>query len=162
MAKSDRRAAPIFFGPCTLRRGAPVRFPPAFALADTDATCGEEIAQALRLISLGVDEKILALEMVGVFEGDGKSLILPSIVFQAQGFCLEGAKEAWADFVGFAIGVQDGSFFSAFGGLRLKFSYSLPIVPISRRFDHIPCGASRSSFTSHIRLRPVVTTTASK
>jgi hypothetical protein len=86
-----------------------------------DASCGEEVAQALCLISLGVDEKILALEMVGVFEGGGKSLILPSIVFQGQGFCLEGAIEAWADFVGFAIEVQDGSFFSALGGCGVKF-----------------------------------------
>jgi hypothetical protein len=84
--------------------------------AVTDASCGEEIAQALCLISLGVDEKILALEMVGVFEGGGKSLILPSIIFQGQGFCLEGAIEAWADFVGFAVDVQNGSFFSAVGG----------------------------------------------
>ncbi len=62
--------------------------------ADTDSSCGEEIAQALCLISLRVDEKILALEMVWVFEGGGKSLILPSIVFKAQGFCLQGAIEA--------------------------------------------------------------------
>jgi hypothetical protein len=86
-------------------------------LTDPGACCGEEIAQALCLISLGADEKILTLEMVGVFQGGGKSLILASIVFKAQGFCLEGAIEAWADFVGFAIEVQDGSFFSAFGGL---------------------------------------------
>jgi hypothetical protein len=87
---------------------------------DTDASCGEKIAQALCLISLRVDEKILALEMVGVFQGGGKSLILPSIVFEAQGFCLQGAIEAWGDFVGFAIEVQNGRFFSAFGGLRGK------------------------------------------
>jgi hypothetical protein len=72
------------------------------------------------LISLSVDEKILALEMAQVFQGGGKSLILPSIVFKAQGFCLQGAIEAWADFVGFAIEVQNRSFFSAFGGLRGK------------------------------------------
>ena len=94
-------------------------------LTGTDASGGEEIAQALRLISLGVDEKILALEMVGVFEGGGKSLILASIVFQGQGFCLEGVIEAWADFVGFAIEVRDGSFFSAFGGLRGKVFLTL-------------------------------------
>ena len=85
--------------------------------ADTGASCGEEIAQAPGLISLSFDEKILALEMVGVFQGGGKSLVLLSIVFQAQGFCLEGAIEARADFEGFAIEVQNGSFFSAFGGL---------------------------------------------
>jgi len=94
-------------------------------LTDTDASCGEEIAQALCLISLGVDEKILALEMVGVFEGGGKSLILASIVFKGEGFCLEGAIEAWADFVGFAVEVQNGSFFSAFGGLRARVFLTL-------------------------------------
>jgi hypothetical protein len=72
------------------------------------------------LISLNVDEKILALEMAQVFQGGGKSLIMPSIVFKAQGSCLQGAIEAWADFVGFAIEVQNRSFFSAFGGLRGK------------------------------------------
>jgi hypothetical protein len=61
---------------------------------DTDATDGEEIAQAPGLISLCLDEKILAPEMVGVFQGGGKNLILPSIVFEAQGFCVEGAIEA--------------------------------------------------------------------
>jgi hypothetical protein len=45
------------------------------------------------LISLGVDEQILALEVVGVFEGGSKSLILASIVFQAQDLCLQGAIE---------------------------------------------------------------------
>jgi hypothetical protein len=44
-------------------------------LADTNATCGEEIAQSLCLISLGFDEKNLALKMVGVFQGGGESLI---------------------------------------------------------------------------------------
>jgi hypothetical protein len=72
------------------------------------------------LISLRVDEKILALEMVRVFQGGGKSLILPSIVFKAHGFCLQGAIEAWADFVGFAVDVQNGSFFSV-GGRGVKF-----------------------------------------
>ncbi len=94
-------------------------------LTDTDASCGEEIAQTLCLISLSVDEKILALEMIRVFEGGGKSLILPSIVFKAQGFCLQSAIEAWADFVGFAIEVQNGSFFSALGGLRAKVFLTL-------------------------------------
>ena len=61
---------------------------------DTDATCGEEIAQAFCLISLRFDEKNLALEMVRVFQGGGKSLILPSIVFKGQGFCLQSAIEA--------------------------------------------------------------------
>jgi hypothetical protein len=131
-------------------------------LSDADASCGEEIAQALGLISLRVDEKILALEMVGVFQGGGKSLILLSIVFKAQGFCLEGAIEAWADLVGFAIDVQDGSFFSALGGCGLKFFCSLPIVPISGRFDQIPCGTSGSSFTPNVRLRQVITAVASK
>jgi hypothetical protein len=59
--------------------------------------------------------------MPWVFQGGGKSLILPSIVFQAHGFCLQGAIEAWADFVGFVIGVQDGSFFSALGGCGKVF-----------------------------------------
>jgi hypothetical protein len=116
--------------------------------SDTDASSGEEIAQALCLISLSVDEKILALEMAGVFQGGGKSLILASIVFQAQGFCLQGAIEARGDIEGFAFEVEDGSFFSALGGCGVKFFYSLPIVPISRRFDQIPCGGSRSSFAS--------------
>jgi hypothetical protein len=91
-------------------------------LTDTDASCGEEIAQALCLISLCLDETILALEMAGVFQGGGKGLILASIVFQAQGFCLEGAREAWADFEGFGILVGNGRFISAFGGgCGLKF-----------------------------------------
>ena len=90
------------------------------ALTDTDATCGEEIAQAPGLISLGVDETILTLEMAVVFQGGGKSLILPSIVFQAEGFCFEGAIEARADFVGFANLVENGRIFSAFGGLRIE------------------------------------------
>jgi hypothetical protein len=109
-----------------------------------------------------VDEKILALEMVGVFQGGGKSLILLSIVFKAQGFCLEGAIEARTDLVGFAIEVRNGSFFSALGGCGVKFFCSLPIVPISRRFDQIPCGTSGSSFTPHRRLRQVITAVASK
>jgi hypothetical protein len=131
-------------------------------LTDTDASGCEEIAQALGLISLRVDEKILALEMVGVFQGGGKGLILLSIVFKGQGFCLEGAIEAWADLVGFAIEVRDGRFFSALGGCGVKFFCSLPIVPISRTFDQIPCGASRSSFTPNVRLRQVITAVASK
>jgi hypothetical protein len=72
------------------------------------------------LISLRLDETILSLEMVRVFECGGKSLILASIVFQGESFCLEGAIEARADFVGFAILVENGRFFSAFGGLRIK------------------------------------------
>jgi hypothetical protein len=72
------------------------------------------------LITLGIDEKNLALEMARVFEGGGKSFVLPSIVFQAEGFILECAIEARADFEGFVMGVQDGSIFSAFGGLRIK------------------------------------------
>jgi hypothetical protein len=131
-------------------------------LADTEASCGEEIAQALGLISLRVDEKILALEMVGVFQGGSKSLILPGTVFKALGFCLQGAIEAWADLVGFAIEVGNGSFFSALGGCGVKFFCSLPIVPISRRYDQIPCGTSRSSFTPNVRLRQVITAVASK
>jgi hypothetical protein len=109
-----------------------------------------------------VDEKILALEMVWVFQGGGKSLILPSIVFKAQGFCLQGAIEAWADLIGFAIEVRNGRFFSALGGCGVKLFCSLPIVPISRRFDQIPCGASRSSFIPNVRLRQVITAVASK
>ena len=89
-------------------------------LTDTDATGGEEIAQAPGLVSLGVDEKILTLEMAPVFQGGGKSLISTSIVFQAKGFCFEGAIEARADFVGFANLVENGRFFSALGGLRIK------------------------------------------
>jgi hypothetical protein len=89
-------------------------------LADAGTSCGEEIAQASGLISLGLNEKILALEMVRVFQGGGKSLILTSIVFQAESFYLEGAIEARADFVGFVILVENGRFFSAFGGLRMK------------------------------------------
>jgi hypothetical protein len=131
-------------------------------LTDTDASCGEEIAQAPGLISLSFDEKILAVEMVRVFQGGGKSLILLSTVFQAQGFRLQGAIEAWADMVGFAIEVQDSSFFSALGGCGVKFFCSLPIVPISRRYDQIPCGTSRSSFTPNVRLRQVITAVASK
>jgi hypothetical protein len=89
--------------------------------SDTDASSGEEIAQALCLISLSVDEKILALEMAGVFQGGGKCLILASIVFQAQGFRLQGAIEARGDIEGFAFEVEDGSFFSALGGCGVKF-----------------------------------------
>ena len=63
-------------------------------LADTEASCGEEIAQAPGLISLSFDEKNLSLEMVGVFQGGGEGFILLSIVFEAQGFCLQGAIEA--------------------------------------------------------------------
>jgi hypothetical protein len=112
------------------------------ALTDTGARCGEEIAQAFCLITLGFDETNLALEMVGVFQSGGEGLIVASTVFEGQGFCMEGAIEARADFVGFAVEVQDGGFFSAFGGLRVKVFYSLPIVPISRNFAQIPCGAS--------------------
>jgi hypothetical protein len=46
------------------------------------------------LISLRFDKKNLALEMVGVFQGGGESLILASIVFEAEGFCLQCAIEA--------------------------------------------------------------------
>jgi hypothetical protein len=60
------------------------------------------------LISLRFDEKDLALEMVGVFQGGGESLILASIVFEAQGFRLQRAIEARADFVGFGILVENG------------------------------------------------------
>jgi hypothetical protein len=96
--------------------------------------------------------------MVRVFQGGGEHLILASIVFEAQGLCLECAIEARADFVGFRILVEDGRFFSALGVCALKFSCSLPIVPISRRFAQIPFGDSRSSSTSHTRLRRMVTT----
>jgi hypothetical protein len=110
------------------------------------------------LLSLGVDEKNLSLEMVRVFQGGGKSLILPSVVFEAQGLRLEGAIEASADFVGFGNLVENGRFFSALGVCALKFFCSLPIVPISRRVAQIPCGDPRSSFTSDERLRRMVTT----
>ena len=90
-------------------------------LTDTGASCGEEIAQALCLISLSVDEKILALEMVRVLQGGGKSLILPSIVFEAHGFCLQGAIEAWADFVGFGIWFRMVVSFLLLGGCVLVF-----------------------------------------
>ena len=80
--------SPIFFGPCTPPRTWGTR-PTSSGLcygmdsgegldetlADTNATCGEEIAQSLCLISLGFDEKNLALKMVGVFQGGGESLI---------------------------------------------------------------------------------------
>jgi hypothetical protein len=88
-----------------------------------DASGGEEIAQTFSLISLCVDEKNLALEMAGVCQCSGKGLILPGVVFEAEGFSLECAIEAWADLVGFVIGIQDGSVFSALGGCG-KVSYS--------------------------------------
>ncbi len=107
--KSDRRAAPIFFGPCTPWRTwgtRPISSGVCYDgrnLTDAGASCGEEIAQAPGLISLRLDETILSLEMVRVFECGGKSLILASIIFQDESFCLKGAIEAWADFVGFGI-----------------------------------------------------------
>jgi hypothetical protein len=69
--------------------------------------------------------------MARIIEGSGESLVLASVIFEAEGFCFECVIEARADFVGFAILVENGSIVSALGGCVLKFSDSLPIVPMS-------------------------------
>jgi len=71
--------------------------------ADTDASCGEEMRKTLGLISLRVDEKDSGAGDGRGFPGGGKASSCWSIVSKAQGFCLQGAIEAWADLVGFAI-----------------------------------------------------------
>jgi hypothetical protein len=54
--------------------------------------------------------------MPRIVQSGGKHLVILSIVFKAQCFCLEGLIEARADMVGFVVVVQGGGFFSAFRG----------------------------------------------
>jgi hypothetical protein len=83
---------------------------------DTNLRCGEKIAQAPGLITLCLDKTIVSLEMPRIVQSGGKHLVILSIVFKAQCFCLEGLIEARADMVGFVVVVQGGGFFSAFRG----------------------------------------------
>ena len=88
---------------------------------DSDLGCCEEIAQAPGLVSLCLDETILAFEVAGIVESGGEGFVLLSIVFETHGFCLEDLIEARANVVGFEVLVQrwQGSFLH-FGGLRTK------------------------------------------
>jgi hypothetical protein len=83
--------------------------------SDTDFRCVQEIAQARGLVSLRLDEPILAFAMAWIVESGGECFVLLSIVFEADSFSVEGLIEARTDVVGFAIEVQDGSFVSALG-----------------------------------------------
>jgi hypothetical protein len=74
--------------------------------SDTDFRCGQEIAQAPGLLSLRLDEPVLAFAMAWIVESGGERFVLLSIVFETDGFSLEGLIEARTDVVGFEVVVQ--------------------------------------------------------
>jgi hypothetical protein len=73
---------------------------------DADLRRGEEIAQAPGLVSLRLDEALVAFKMARIVERGGECFVLLSIVFKTQCFRLEGSIEARADVVGLVDLVQ--------------------------------------------------------
>jgi hypothetical protein len=87
--------------------------------SDTDFRCGEKIEQAPGLVSLCLNETILALEVARIIQSKGKQFVFLRIAFETRCFCVEGLIKARADMVGFVVEVQVGRFFSAFRGFAV-------------------------------------------
>ena len=87
--------------------------------SEPDIRCSEKIAQAPGLVSLGLNETILAFEVSRIIQSGGKQFVFLSIAFETRCFCAEGLIEARADVVRFVVEVQGGRFFSAFRGFAV-------------------------------------------
>jgi hypothetical protein len=87
--------------------------------SDTDIARGEKIAQAPGLVSLCLNETILAFEVARIIQSGSKQFVFLRIAFETRCFCVEGLIEARADVVGIVVEVQGSRFFSAFRGFAV-------------------------------------------
>jgi hypothetical protein len=126
-------------------------------LPDADSGIGEEVADARRVLSLCLNETMVAPAMTGMSERGGEKLVLPGLGFEAQPLFPQCAIETDANFVGFALKLRSCHGVRGNSSWKLRFFSSLPMLSISSDGAQITGRASGNPSKRTARLPLVVT-----